>query len=138
MGERLGINKKEGFTMSKVKLRLRVFKKSLEVIKGIKGAFVIFINPNTEKFIQFVSYLKENPKNNNFICDIPYQKENFNQPSKKEILNIFNGFEEYNMSLQKPCELEEAVKLTELFFIKICNFEKNYSVKVSIKDVLLD
>ena len=104
--------------------RFRIFKKSLSLIEESEYGFVIFTTFVDDKFIQFATN-----KNDSFRLDLPLLAPC--QPSVEEVKNYLNlqkkPEEDYFF---KNCTREEAVKLTEKYFRKVCNFDEDYIIEI--------
>ena len=88
--------------------------------------FVIFENPRTENFIQFAWESK-----NKYLLDIPTQKLESIHPSEDVILNKIKGLDDSRVdSLQKICDIEEAINAIKLFFKDICLLPNNFKLRV--------
>lgn len=106
------------------------YNKVLNILQR-NGGFIIFTNPETDKFIQFAS--DEFDDINYLLCNIPPKEFNPNQPSISKILEKIYYFNENNISgdfLDLKCNLDEAVEIINLFFLDVCDLNKDYQVKL--------
>ena len=99
-------------------------------------AFVIFTNPETDKFVQFAYEFEEKV----FVCDIPLAELSKSEEAKIRLL-----FGEYcnrdietgeRISFQEVFELDvinAMIQLVEKIFTKVFGLGKSYEIGIELK-----
>ena len=116
------------FFMRKQK-RLDLIRTYLETVlyKGKDGTFVIFTDPESEKFIQFVG------DNDDRLLLIDVPEVELTKDERKRLVDIFGAMLESNdYAFQAQVTIDQAVKVSEKIFREVFLAPDVYNIEVKL------
>jgi len=109
--------------------RLDLIRTYLETVlyKGKDGTFVIFTDPESEKFIQFVG------DNDDRLLLIDVPEVELTKDERKRLVDIFGAMLESNdYAFQAQVTIDQAVKVSEKIFREVFLAPDVYNIEVKL------